>query len=362
VISFEQSGDIITIINSIAGDLKAPFFIEGFEIFSSASIGVSIFPEHGCDYETLRRHADSAMYQIKRGPKGAGIIFDPQADLSEMARVRTEQRLRWAIQDRRFRCAFQPKVEIQTEVVIGVEALIRLIDEDGELCGPSSFVDLAFELGLGDDLTYLVASEIVKSIDLINAAFGTRVSISINVSAKQIASVDFMRSLVEMLKGTNCPDRFIVEVTEDAFVSASPLQTQVLPMLREAGVRISIDDFGTGYSALSMLANFTADEIKIDRSFITDIHKQPRNQSIIKAIESLSNALGITVVAEGIESFEELAYLRAATRIRYAQGYYFARPLFLEDFSSAKHFEVHSPKTSLSRAVRNRDWCGRFNF
>jgi EAL domain-containing protein (putative c-di-GMP-specific phosphodiesterase class I) len=104
-----------------------------------------------------------------------------------------------------------------------------------------------------------------------------------------------------------------------------------VPTLRNIGVKVSIDDFGTGYSSLSLLADITADEIKVDRSFITDIHQRPRSQSVLKAIESVSHALGMTVIAEGIETFEELAYLQAATRIRYGQGFYFARPFFLED-------------------------------
>src|SRR4029077_20251986 len=108
-----------------------------------------------------------------------------------------------------------------------------------------------------------------------------------------------------------------------------------LPMFRNLGVGISIDDFGIGYSSLSALADITADEIKIDRSFITDIHKRPRSQGILRAIESLSEPLGMTVIAEGIESYEELAYLQAATKIRYAQGYYFARPIFLEELKPA---------------------------
>jgi c-di-GMP phosphodiesterase Gmr len=139
-------------------------------------------------------------------------------------------------------------------------------------------------------------------------------------------------------------------VTEDAFVAASRFQTQVLPMLRECGVRVSIDDFGTGYSSLSALADITADEIKIDRSFITNIHERKRNQSILRAIESLSAALGMTVIAEGVESFEEFTYLRTMTRIRYAQGFYFARPLYLEDFAPAKRLD-----SSLRHGARSRE-------
>src|SRR6202021_2060237 len=137
------------------------------------------------------------------------------------------------------------------------------------------------------------------------------------------------------LEATGFPRRFMIEVTEDAFVSKTRFQDEVVPIFRKLGVGISIDDFGIGYSSLSALADITADEIKIDRSFITDIHKRPRSQGILRAIESLSDALGMTVIAEGIETVEELTSLQAATRIRYAQGYYFSRPIFLEELKPA---------------------------
>jgi predicted signal transduction protein with EAL and GGDEF domain len=334
--------------------LKEPFIVDGLEIFSSASIGVSSHPEHGLNYETLRRNADRAMHQVKRDTKGAAALFHHDFQESETARVLAEQRLRLAIQDRRFRCAFQPKVDINSEEVIGVEALVRMLDEDGELHGPGSFVDLATELGLIDDLTHLVVCQIANSIDLINEAFGLRTTISFNISAKQASDVDFMHSIAESLKETNCSDRFVVEVTEDAFVAKNRFQTQVLPMLREIGVRVSIDDFGTGYSSLSALADITADEIKVDRSFITKIHERPRSQIVLRAIESLGDALGMTVIAEGVERIEELLYLKSATRIRFVQGYYYARPLLLEDFSLTKRAACEIRTSSGSRETQNR--------
>src|SRR5262245_28138957 len=145
-----------------------------------------------------------------------------------------------------------------------------------------------------------------------------------------------MRSLVNLLKDSPHARRIMLELTEDAFVETSKFQAQVLPMLREVGVRVSIDDFGTGYSSLSALADIPADEIKVDRSFVSAIHERPRSQSVLRAIESLGHALEVTIVAEGVETFEELAYLQAATRIRYAQGYYFSKPFFLQDAASAK--------------------------
>jgi EAL domain-containing protein (putative c-di-GMP-specific phosphodiesterase class I) len=190
-----------------------------------------------------------------------------------------------------------------------------------------------------------VLAEIVKSIDPINEAFGPDITISINVAAKQAGNPEFMRPFAEAIEATGFPKRFLIEVTEDAFVTKTHFQDEILPIFRKLGVKISIDDFGIGYSSLSALADITADEIKIDRSFITDIHKRPRSQGILRAIESLSEALGMTVIAEGLESFEELAYLQAATKIRYAQGFYFSKPIFLEDLKLAT-----TPRASEARA------------
>jgi c-di-GMP phosphodiesterase Gmr len=315
--------------------LKAPFFIDGSEIFASTSIGVSLYPEHGSSYDVLRHNADIAMYRVKNDGKGTAAFFDAGMEREALARMKIEQSLRLAILEKRFCCAFQAKVDIRTQDIKGIEALVRLRDDDGVIQAPGTFINLAVELGLIDELTHLVLAEIVKSIDLINETFGHDASISINVAAKQAGNPEFMRSFAEALEATGFPRRFMIEVTEDAFVTKTHFQDEILPIFRRLGVGISIDDFGIGYSSLSALADITADEIKIDRSFITDIHKRPRSQGILRAIESLSEALGMTVIAEGIETFEELAYLQAATRIRYAQGYYFSRPIFLEELKPA---------------------------
>jgi c-di-GMP phosphodiesterase Gmr len=329
--------DLAELIDSLLQQLKEPFLIEGFEIFTSASIGLSVYPDHGRNYEMLRRAADTAMYRIKEGAKGGAALFDSDMGRAMTARMKQEQRLRLAVRDGRFCCAFQPKVDIRSEEVVGVEALIRLRDEDGEIQAPGDFIGLATELGLIDDMAHLALDQIVRSMDLIDEAFGPHVTVSINIAAKQACNIQFMRDFCDELKSTSYAGRFIVEVTEDAFVAKSLFQSQVLPMLREIGARVSIDDFGTGYSSLAALADITADELKIDRSFITDIHKRSRSQSILKAIEALSEPLGMTVIAEGVETAEEVAFLQAATRIRYAQGYYYSRPIFMEDLTTARH-------------------------
>ncbi len=336
-------------IDFVLQRLRAPFFIDGSEIFASASIGVGLCPEHGRSFDQLCQNADIAMYSVKNDGKGAAAFFDAGMEREALARMKVEQSLRLAILEKRFCCAFQAKVDIRTQEIKGIEALVRLRDDDGVIQAPGTFVNLAVELGLIDELTHLVLAEIVKSIDLINDTFGPDTSISINVAAKQAGNPQFMRPFALALEATGYPKRFMIEVTEDAFVAKTHFQDEILPMFRKLGVGVSIDDFGIGYSSLSALADITADEIKIDRSFITDIHKRPRSQGILRAIESLSEALGMTVVAEGIETFEELAYLQAATKIRYAQGYYFSRPIFLEELRPPVRILGHARASAASR-------------
>ncbi len=283
----ESEERVRSTIDGILKDLKQPFHIEAFEIFSSCSIGVSIYPVHGRSYEALRRNADSAMYRAKHVTKGNAIFFDVNMGQAITARMEIEQRLRLAIRDRKFCCAFQPKVDIHTQQVVGFETLVRWRDDDGEIHPPGEFIGLAVELGLINPITNFVLAEAVNSIDRLDAAFGPETTISVNVAARQASDLEFMQSFARSLSDSSYAQRIIIELTEEAFITKGKFQTQVLPMLREIGTRVSIDDFGTGYSSLSALADITADEIKIDRSFITAIHERPRSQSVLRAIESL---------------------------------------------------------------------------
>jgi c-di-GMP phosphodiesterase Gmr len=349
----DDNGQIRALVDHLLADLKQPFHVEAFEIFTSASVGVGIYPEHGRNYEALRRNADNAMYRAKHGAKGGAVYFDNTMGEAITARMELEQRLRLAIRDRKFCCAFQPKVDTHSQEVVGFETLVRWRDEGGDIQPPSAFVGLAIELGLIDPITHFVLDEAVRSIEQLDLAFGAGTTISINVAAKQAGDLDFMRGLMERIDASRYARRIVLELTEDAFVAKSRFQLEVLPMVRELGVRVSIDDFGTGYSSLSVLADITADELKVDRSFITAIHQRPRSQSVLRTIESLGHALGMTIVAEGIETFEELAYLQAATRIRQAQGFYFSRPFFLEDLKNARRLdpEVRGLETARPRAL-----------
>ncbi len=347
-------------VGRLLARLKQPFFAEGYEIFTSASIGISLYPEHGNDYETLRRHADLAMYSIKGRQKGAVAVFDDDMRAAADARIETEQRLRLAIRDRRFLCAYQPKVDIHTRATVGLEVLLRWRDEGGFIHPPGDFIGLAVELGMINDISRLVLDETMTALDDIDAVFGSGTTISFNVAAKQAGDSSFMETFVSDLAATGCAERFMIELTEEAFFARSELQTTILPMLRRIGTKVSIDDFGVGYSSLSALADLTADELKIDRSFITDIHRRPRSQSILKAIESLGHALGMNIIAEGLETIEELTYLSAATQIRNAQGFFFSKPLSLDQMVSGKTMHAMSRSrpplrdSMPSRSIRGR--------
>jgi c-di-GMP phosphodiesterase Gmr len=344
-------------VSQVLQGLKEPFYLDNDEVLTSASIGVSVYPQHGERYETLRRNADGAMHRAKRDTKGNAVYFDFDIGNAQTARTEAEQRLRLAIRDNHFCCAFQPKVDLRTQAVYGFEALVRVRNEHGVIEGPGAFIGLATELGLIGDITRQVLAEIVDSLARLDEIFGPHTTVSLNVAAKQTADRNFMLDFVDALRETGIAGRLILELTEDAFIAKGAFQAEILPLIRNMDVGISIDDFGTGYSSLSALADITADEVKVDRSFITAIHQRPRSQSVLKAIESLCSALGMTVIAEGVETFEELAYLQAATGIRYGQGYYFAKPFFLDEVAGHKGpSEARPAQISRQRPeVRNRD-------
>ncbi|MBE7201369.1 MAG: EAL domain-containing protein, partial [Parafilimonas terrae] len=205
-----------------------------------------------------------------------------------------------------------------------------------------------------NDITLQILHETIEAIPDIDAMFGPDVSVSLNIAAKQAGDVPFMATFCDALGATGMAGRFVLELTEEAFFTKSQFQREVLPRIRAIGARVSIDDFGVGYSSLAALAEITADELKIDRSFITDIDKRPRSQIVLKAIESLGLALGMSVVAEGVETYEEVAYLLGATQIRCAQGFYYAKPMLIDQI------RLPDARTSRLRAsAQNRTADGR---
>jgi EAL domain-containing protein (putative c-di-GMP-specific phosphodiesterase class I) len=274
------------------------------------------------------------MYQAKLASKGSVAYFSRSLGQMMTERMALEQNLRIAVARREFRCALQPKVDMCSGEIRGFEALLRWVDNAGNVHAPGTFLQLAGELGLLDDIATMLVGELVAKLPRLDAGFGRDMTYSINMTAKQASNPNFMKSMARLIAASGRARNFMIELTEESFLRAGVFQAQILPLLRSAGIRISIDDFGTGYSSLSTLADVTADELKIDRSLIMSIHKRPRSQSILRAIESLGSTLGIDLVAEGVETKDEIDYLRTRTGIRLAQGYYFYKPRFIDELTT----------------------------
>lgn len=326
-----RRSDASGVISRMRKCMRQPMLIDGAEINPSGSIGVAMYPEHGKDYDTLRRHADMAMYRAKTLSKGSIAFFNRELGRMAADKLMLERRLRRALETRAFRCALQQKVDIRSHVVVGFEALLRWVDERGEVHSPGQFLSLASELGLLDDMTFMLIDDLLAKLPQLDAQYGPALRYSINISPVQAARNQFMQRLVHRLQATGRASSFMLELTEETIASTLSFQSYILPLLREAGIGLSIDDFGTGYSSLATLADLTADELKIDRSLITAIHERPRNQSILRAIESMGAALRLSVVAEGVETVEENLYLMAHTDLHIGQGYFFHRPELLSE-------------------------------
>ncbi len=316
----------LPIVEKLRKSLAETFLVDGTELWISATIGLAEFPKDGRSYAELHRAADIAMYHGKSEEKGSICLYDREMGDHASRTMEFEHALRNAIAERRFLCVFQPKVDINSSQIVGFEALARWRQRDGILRGPNQFIEQASALNLLDEITGLVFDDLLANIPSLDALFGSHLRYSLNISAKQIGRVGFVRSLIERQGSGGTSRRLMFEVTEDAFVDPKPFTHSILPLLSENGIGLSIDDFGTGYSSLSTLTNLPADELKVDRSFITKIHERPRNQSVLKAIESLAGTLGMTVVAEGVETMAEREYLRLHTTIGVAQGFLFAKP------------------------------------
>ena len=324
-----------------------PFLVDGVEIFAGASAGVCYWPRSDATPEGLRRKAKAAAREARRGGGGARL-FEAEIERRVRARAQEENELRLAIRDQRIGCAFQPKIDFRAGAVDSLEVLMRWRREDGVWLTPGGFLDLAHEVGLTNDITGLVFAETIASLDAINEAFGAAPRIGFNIAARQACDGRFMRTFLEGLAASGHARRFMLEITEEAFLPSGQFQARVLPLIREIGAGISIDDFGAGYSSLAMLADITADEVKVDRSLITDIDQRPRNQSLLRAIESIGEALSTEVVVEGVETAEEFRYLHDNTRIRVAQGYYFAKPLMLSGVEEGVEWRASQKRRALT--------------
>jgi len=309
--------------------LSEPYDLEGKLVYVTGSLGIAVYPQDGTD-DNLLSYADQAMYAAKAQGKNAFCYFTPSMQVQARLRLDLGNDLRQAVQEKQFDVYFQPIVDLATGQATWAEALLRWPHPARGMVAPDTFIATAEEIGLID----AIGDEVFRqALDL--AAWwrerqaGAR--ISLNVSPRQFISGSCRAWLEKLRQASLPPGLLAVEIVERLLLDERPVVMETLQELRNAGMMVDIDDFGTGYSALSYLKKFDLDGLKIDRSFISALASSNSDQAIVEAIIAMAHKLGLTVVAEGVETQEQCDLLRAAG-CDYAQGYLFARPMPREKF------------------------------
>ena len=325
--SVAQPESVTALARRIVATIGAPFVIDGHRIVVGASIGIALAPQDGATAEALLKAADLALYRAKSEGRGAWCFFEPEMDARMQRRRRLEMDLRAALEEDRFELLYQPLMDMETMRLSGFEALLRWRDAAGALIPPSDFIPLAEETGLIVPLGEWVLNKACTTA----VTWPPELTVAVNVSAVQFRMPQFVDMVAAALASSGLPaSRLELEVTETIMLQDNVATVAQLHRLRRLGVRISMDDFGTGYSSLSYLRSFPFDKIKIDRSFVRDVAEKGEARAIVRAIAGLGASLGMRTTAEGVESGDQLARLRAEGCTD-AQGYLFGRPMPVDD-------------------------------
>lgn len=339
--------EFIALISSIAGKelngayiaqgfteaLSAPYLIHGRELFATASIGIAVFPEDGQDADTLLRNADMAMYAAKKGGRNGFHFYSREMNLRAHERIELETTLRNSIQQGQFLLEYQPVVDSVHETIVAAEVLVRWEHPQRGQLMPDSFMATAEESGLIVPLGEWVLRTTCRQLRAWIDAGHTPVRTSINVSMRQFSHSSFIDCLHDILRETGVESRYLeIELTESCLEKNTENNINALFRLRDMGISIVIDDFGTGYSPLGYIKSLPIDRIKIDRSLVANIGINSNDTAIVKAITTMSDILAMEVIAEGVETESQLAYLRNLG-CHFVQGYYYHRPLSTEAFT-----------------------------
>jgi diguanylate cyclase (GGDEF)-like protein len=314
-----------TVAGRIRDALAQPFDVDGAEVIVSASMGISLYPDDAADVSALLVHSESAMVASKRSGPGRFAVTDV-ASLDSATKFAFVQRLRRAVERKEWQLHYQPIVELPTGAIKGVEALVRWLTEDGELVPPNDFIPIAEELGLIEAIGDWVVDEIVRQDEAWRHE-GLALEMGFNLSPRQFWQPDLAQRILGRLDERRMdPRKVVVEVTETSAMRDPDRAQTILWDLHSRGLRLALDDFGTGYSSLWRLKNLPVDVLKIDRSFISQVDVDPQAAKIVAAFIQLGQGLGMTTLAEGIETEGEWRFL-AERGCELGQGFYFSRPV-----------------------------------
>ncbi|THF60799.1 EAL domain-containing protein [Pseudothauera nasutitermitis] len=319
--------DAAHVAEKILARLSTPYHVDGSELHTTPSIGIAMFPEDGEDAAELLRNADTAMYHAKTLGRANYQFYTESMNRKATERLNLERKLRQALRHGEFELWYQPQLSAAGGRITGVEALARWHHpEDGPI-PPARFIPLAEETGLIVPLGHWVLHEACRQARAWMDEGLAPLRISVNLSARQLMHAGLADAIAEALADSRLPAGLLeLEITESAVMERPDDATEVLQGLKRLGVRLAIDDFGTGYSSLSYLKLFPLDHLKIDRSFVSDIEHDANDAAIVAAAVSLAHSLGLSVIAEGVESAEQVARL-AGLGCDELQGYHFSRPL-----------------------------------
>jgi len=322
-----EAADTQALARRVVDLIGRTYMVDGHLLTIGASVGVALAPGDGVEPDKLLKNADLALYRAKLDGRATYRFFELEMDDRMQARRRLELDMRQALARREFQLHYQPQLQLETDQIVGCEALIRWRHPERGMVPPLDFIPLAEEIGLIVPIGEWVIRQACRDA----AAWPAPMSVAVNVSPAQFKSDRLVETVISALATSGLPaQRLEVEITEGVLLQESAKTLQTLHRLRELGVRVSMDDFGTGYSSLSYLRSFPFDKIKIDRSFVKDISAKPDGEAIIRAIAGLGKSLGMTTIAEGVETPEQMQRIRAegCTDV---QGYLISKPVPVED-------------------------------
>jgi|KBSSwiStaDraftv2_1062776.scaffolds.fasta_scaffold05268_4 diguanylate cyclase (GGDEF)-like protein/PAS domain S-box-containing protein len=328
----EQWEDAAIVARRMLQSVAAPHSIDQHELHVTTSIGVSVFPDDGQDAETLIKNADTAMYQAKGNGRQSCQFFKPAMNVRAVERQFIEESLRRALEREEFELHYQPKVNLRTGGITGAEALLRWTHPIRGMVPPGQFIPIAEECGLILPIGNWVLGEACRQARAWVDAGLPAMTVAVNVSAIEFRDPGFRDGVLAVLAQTGLDPRSLeLELTESVLMKQADSTATILRALRKTGVQVAVDDFGTGYSSLSYLGRFPIDALKIDQSFVRQIPTAGDDATIVTAVISMARSLKLRVVAEGVETLNELAFLKAENCDE-AQGYYFSRPVHAQQF------------------------------
>ncbi|RPI55415.1 MAG: EAL domain-containing protein [Acidobacteria bacterium] len=325
--------DAETSAEKILGALSTPHAIDQHNLHVTGSIGIATYPDDGVDADTLLRHADLAMYRAKENGRNNVQFYKAEMNAHAVERHSVEDGLRKALEHNEFELCYQPKINLVTGAMIGVEALIRWRHPKRGLVHPAQFIPIAEECGLIVEIGRWVLREACRQARAWQDAGLPATRLAINISPVELRAKDFVAGVRAILADTGLDPRCLeFEVTETFLMEPSGATAEVLQALKEMGLQIALDDFGTGYSSLSFLRRFPIDTVKIDRSFVRDMTTDADDASIVRAVIGMGESLHLQVVAEGVETREQLAFLRRHS-CPAGQGLHLGRPVVAAEFA-----------------------------